>query len=231
MQISRRVDYALRAMGVLAAQPPGKVTNLSEIAQAGGIPSRFLEKIMRPLVNHGYVKAHLGPRGGYTIARKADEITFKEVIESVEGPIAVNECIPFAEACTQSAHCYQLPIWRKLQGAIEEMLLEHTIGELVSQSAGWRNGQEPWKREEFLSPSLVVEGEGSTKPGSGLRQARPRNLGGPPLGSETSEAVMVGMLKLNPTPGSRTGFLGNPSEERGGTKGEMPKMRGPDDPL
>ena len=188
MQISRRVDYALRAMGVLAAQPPGKVTNLSEIAKTGGIPSRFLEKIMRPLVNHGYVKAHLGPRGGYTIARKADEITFKEVIESVEGPIAVNECIPFAEACTQSAHCYQLPIWRKLQGAIEEMLLEHTIGELVSQSAGWRNGQEPWKREEFLSPSLVVEGEGSTKPGLGLRQARPRNLGGPPLGSGASEA-------------------------------------------
>ena len=195
MQISRRVDYALRAMGVLAAQPPGKVTNLSGIAQAGGIPSRFLEKIMRPLVNHGYVKAHLGPRGGYTIARKADEITFKEVIESVEGPIAVNECIPFAEACTQSAHCYQLPIWRKLQGAIEEMLLEHTIGELVSQSAGWRNGQEPWKREEFLSPSLVVEGEGSTKPGSGLRQARPRNLGGPPLGSETSEAPHGGNVE------------------------------------
>lgn len=183
MQITRRVDYALRAIGFLAAQPPGKITHLSEIAEAGGIPSRFLEKIMRPLVNHGYVKAYLGPRGGYAIARRADEITFKELIESVEGPIGVNECIPFAEVCTQSPHCYQLPIWRKLQRAIEEMLSQHTIGELVRQSAGWWNGEDPGLPAEFLSHTLVPGSEGS-RAGPDLSRARAQDTGEAPSGSE-----------------------------------------------
>ena len=192
MQISRRVDYALRAIGFLAAQPDGKISNLSEIAEAGGIPSRFLEKIMRPLVNHGYVKAFLGPRGGYAIARKPDEITFKEVIESVEGPIGVNECIPFAEVCTQSPHCYQLPIWRRLQRAIEEMLSQHTIGELVRQSAGGPNGQESWGRAEFQSIPRVTGGEGLNAPRPDFGRAQ--DLGEPSLGSEaqTQEALLGG---------------------------------------
>jgi Rrf2 family protein len=184
MQISRRVDYALRAIGFLAAQPEGKITHLSEIAEAGRIPSRFLEKIMRPLVNHGYVKAYLGPKGGYAIARGPDSITFKEVIESVEGPIAVNECIPFSEVCTQSSQCYQMPIWRKLQGAIEETLSRHTIGELIRQAAGWPNGQEPGQRAEFSSPSFVEGGEGLKAPGPEFSRARAKDLGEPPLGSE-----------------------------------------------
>ena len=148
MQISRKADYALRTIGYLAGLPDGKVSPLAEIAERERVPGNFLESIMRPLVHRGYVRVTYGPGGGYSLTRDPYEITFKEVIEAVDGPIMVHECIPFEGACGRADCCYQIPIWREIQEAIDKALSSHTVGELVHLVAEQASGQGVLK--EFL---------------------------------------------------------------------------------
>ncbi len=64
MRASRKVDYALRAMGYLAALPRDRVTLVTEISESQRIPRDFLSKILKDLVNRGLLRSHLGPGGG-----------------------------------------------------------------------------------------------------------------------------------------------------------------------
>ena len=138
MQISRKADFALRAIGYLATLSDGKVAPLAEIAERERVPGNFLETLLRPLVHRGFVKVTYGPEGGYAMGGDPEEITLKELIEAVDGPIVVHECIPFEGACGRADCCYQIPIWRDIQEAIDNALSGRTVSELarlVSQAS------------------------------------------------------------------------------------------------
>jgi Rrf2 family protein len=87
VRVSAKVDYALRAALELAAAAPGPMKG-ERIAQAQGIPLKFLENILLELRHHGLVQSQRGAEGGYWLARPAGEITLAEVIRAVEGPLA-----------------------------------------------------------------------------------------------------------------------------------------------
>jgi Rrf2 family protein len=87
MRVSAKVDYAVRAGLELAAAGDGPVKG-ERIAQAQGIPLKFLENILLELRHHGVVQSRRGVEGGYWLARPAEEITLAEVIRAVEGPLA-----------------------------------------------------------------------------------------------------------------------------------------------
>ena len=93
LQVSRKVDYALRAMIYLAALPDGTREPLQEVAQKNGIPKDFLAKIFKTLADSGLVSAVRGPHGGVAMARAANEVSFLDVIEAVEGPVVLNVCL------------------------------------------------------------------------------------------------------------------------------------------
>lgn len=142
MRASRKVDYALRAMGYLASLPRDRVTLVSEIAENQNIPRDFLSKILKDLVNRGLLRSHLGPGGGYTLARDPQAITFREVHEAIEGPLLVMDCGHGPDMCSKVSGCAQLPIWRELEETIcglfdrvtMEDIKEH-MARLPSQSA------------------------------------------------------------------------------------------------
>jgi Rrf2 family protein len=87
VRVSAKVDYAVRAALELAAAGDGPVKG-ERIAQAQGIPLKFLENILLELRHHGLVQSRRGVEGGYWLARPAEEITLAEVIRAVEGPLA-----------------------------------------------------------------------------------------------------------------------------------------------
>ncbi|MGH2450250.1 MAG: RrF2 family transcriptional regulator [Candidatus Limnocylindria bacterium] len=87
MRISAKVDYALRAALELASAGEGPIKG-ERIAQAQGIPLKFLENILLELRHHGLVSSQRGAEGGYWLARPAGEITLAEIIRAVEGPLA-----------------------------------------------------------------------------------------------------------------------------------------------
>jgi Rrf2 family protein len=87
MKLTRASRHALAALVHLARQPAGAWGTASEIAQAEGLPERFLVKLLGQLVRVGVARSVKGPRGGYSLARPAREISLLEIIEAVDGPL------------------------------------------------------------------------------------------------------------------------------------------------
>ncbi len=85
MQISKKADYALRAMAILATLPPDRTLQAQELAEAGRIPIKFLEQILHLLKRAGMLKAKRGVGGGYRLGREGRLITVADVVEAVDG--------------------------------------------------------------------------------------------------------------------------------------------------
>ncbi|MBM4380749.1 MAG: Rrf2 family transcriptional regulator, partial [Deltaproteobacteria bacterium] len=112
LQISRKIDYGLRAMVFLASMPDGEVIPFREVARRMDVPEEFLAKILKTLVGRKLVQSTRGARGGYRLARPAAEISMLDVIEAVEGPVRVNVCQDNHEACKLSRSCTMYGVWK-----------------------------------------------------------------------------------------------------------------------
>jgi len=128
MQVSRKVDYALRAVIHLAdAEAAERICSVGEISSKERIPRQFLEKIVQELIHKGLVRSRRGPRGGYVLARPADKMTFRDVIEAVEGPIALNNCTGDHADCSLIGACGMERIWREGQRRVMDLFESTTI--------------------------------------------------------------------------------------------------------
>jgi Rrf2 family protein len=136
MQISRKADYALRAVIYLSTQEPEKSCSVAEIASRQGVPQKFLEKIVRELIRGGLVKSKRGWDGGYRLARPPDQITFREVMEAVEGPIAVNLCMDSRQTCDHQARCSMVAVWSEVQRKVIDVFSSTTLADLKPASCG-----------------------------------------------------------------------------------------------
>jgi Rrf2 family transcriptional regulator, iron-sulfur cluster assembly transcription factor len=90
MKLTRGGEYGILGVLYLAQQEYGKISVLSEIARAQEVPPLFLAKVFQALAKAGVVKSRRGVKGGFLLARAAAEITMREVIEAIEGPIDLN---------------------------------------------------------------------------------------------------------------------------------------------
>ena len=135
MNVGRRVDYAVRALTYLAGQPPGKVIRRAEIEKKQDIPSHYLSKIMKDLVASGLVHAHVGSKGGFSLARPAETISIKEVYETVERPIVLMECLDKSEErCPYCSVCTQISVWDRAQSLLANYLASVTISNIADQT-------------------------------------------------------------------------------------------------
>ena len=131
MQVSRKVDYALRAAIYLATQEPQKSCSpTGEIAENQMIPKKFLEKIIQDLTRSGLVKSKRGPDGGYSLARPPREISFQDVIQAVEGPIALNVCLDSKLSCDLLPRCAMSGIWHEVQRKVVDVLARTTLADV-----------------------------------------------------------------------------------------------------
>ena len=90
--IAQKTRYALRSLLFLAEEQGGAPVQLGRIAETQRVPPKYLELIMLDLKKAGLVKSARGPKGGYQLARTADQISFGEIVRSMEGPIALVSC-------------------------------------------------------------------------------------------------------------------------------------------
>ncbi len=113
LQISRKIEYGLRAMIFLASQPLERMVPFREIARRMDVPEEFLAKILKILVSRKLVRSTRGAHGGYALSRPAREVTFLDVIEAVEGPVNVNVCQDSShDACKVSGVCTMYGVWK-----------------------------------------------------------------------------------------------------------------------
>ena len=128
--ITRRGDYGLTAVLYLAHRHPEQLVQIHEIADHCRLPEPFLAQILRLLVRGGLVKSKKGVGGGFSLARPPEEISFLEVLEALEGPVAVNRCQSPVEHCDHEGSCTMETVWRRAQDALVGVLRDATLAEV-----------------------------------------------------------------------------------------------------
>jgi Rrf2 family protein len=133
LQVSRKIDYGLRAMIFLSSVSDGSVVPFREVARAMHIPEDFLAKILKTLVDGDLVISARGSHGGYQLARPASEISFLEIIEAIEGPVQMNICLAGSgqEACGLSTSCTMQSVWREGQERMLEVYRKSKLSDLA----------------------------------------------------------------------------------------------------
>ncbi|MBN1147428.1 MAG: Rrf2 family transcriptional regulator [Anaerolineales bacterium] len=127
MQITRQADYAVRAVLYLAQLGPGRRAATSEIAQEKQIPPSFLAKIVSQLSVAGLLQTSRGARGGVSLARDPHDISLLEVVEAIDGPILLNECVGGNGICIFGDSCVIRPTWCDAQAELVKRLKDTTF--------------------------------------------------------------------------------------------------------
>ena len=122
MQITRQADYAVRAVYHLSKLGPESRAATSHIAEEQHIPPSFLAKIISQLSVAGLLHTSRGARGGVSLARDPEEISLLDVVEAIDGPILLNECVADSSGCTFTKDCPMRPIWCEVQQHLVERL-------------------------------------------------------------------------------------------------------------
>jgi Rrf2 family protein len=131
MQVSRKVDYALRAVIHLANEEGSdRACSVTEIAARERIPRQFLEKIVQQLIRGGLVRSRRGPHGGYVLARPAEQVTFRDVIEALEGRISLNVCVGDHPDCFLLGMCGMNRVWQEGQRRVMDLFEKTTIADV-----------------------------------------------------------------------------------------------------
>jgi Rrf2 family protein len=111
MQITRQADYAVRAMIYLTQLGNERRASTSQIAQEKQIPPSFLAKIVSQLSVAGLLQTSRGARGGVSLAKSPEKISLLDVVEAIDGPILLNECVADNSACSFGDSCPMKPVW------------------------------------------------------------------------------------------------------------------------
>ena len=134
MQITRQADYAVRAVLYLARLGTSERAATSTVAEEQRIPPSFLAKIISQLSIAGLLHTSRGARGGVTLARDAKEISLLEVIEAIDGPIQINECVGEEALCTFDEECPLKPVWSEAQNELVKRLRGTNFAQLLEKS-------------------------------------------------------------------------------------------------
>jgi Rrf2 family cysteine metabolism transcriptional repressor len=136
VRISTRGRYALRAMVDLALHAGEETVSRQDIAQRQAISSDYVAQLFRQLRAAGLVEGVKGPGGGYRLARDAAAISAGDVVQAVEGPVAVVHCtLPDDDPpCNRVDCCVAHLLWKRLSAAMIEFLDSVTLKELCDEA-------------------------------------------------------------------------------------------------
>ena len=133
--ISTKGRYALRVMIDLAENEKGQPVPLKDIAERQGISKKYLEIIVKDLVEGKLVKGASGKGGGYVLLRKPEEYSIGEIVELMEGTLAPVACLQKdADECPRYASCVTLPLWQELDQLVHDYLYQKKLSELVHKA-------------------------------------------------------------------------------------------------
>jgi Rrf2 family protein len=145
MWISRRTDYATRAILALAIEGGGPL-KLEALARRTAVPQSVLEQVMPTMRTAGIVRSERGPSGGYRLNKPPEEITLERVVRLFQGPLAPISCATRhnPEPCPMMIGCSLRDVWEELRDATIRLLGSVTFAHLAEDAGG------PW-----IDPSLL----------------------------------------------------------------------------
>jgi Rrf2 family protein len=147
MWISRRTDYATRAILALAIDDREKPLKIAELARRTAVPQSVLEQVLPTMRSAGIVRSERGSRGGYRLNRPPEEITLERVVRLFQGPLAPIACATRShpEPCPMSVECSLRFVWEEVRDATIKALAHTTFADLAARAGG------PWKPPAAVS--------------------------------------------------------------------------------
>jgi FeS assembly SUF system regulator len=141
LRVTRLTDYATVVLTVLAAQP-GTVLSAPELAERSGLEAPTVAKVLKPLAAAGLVEGFRGANGGYRLTRAAEAISLVEIVEAMEGPLAMTECSVPSGQCSIEQTCGIRGNWRHINDVVAEALSHVSLAQMLEppQQARERSG-------------------------------------------------------------------------------------------
>ena len=131
LRLNRMTDYGIVVLGALAHRH-GEVIATASLAELTGINQPTVAKVAKLLLGAGLVDTQRGANGGYRLAFPAEDISLVRIIESIEGPIAVNDCVDGAQdPCAVSNCCFMSGTWNKVNARVRAALEQMSLADLI----------------------------------------------------------------------------------------------------
>jgi Rrf2 family protein len=138
MWITRRTDYATRAVLALALADDGRPRKIQELAEATATPVSVLEQVLPQLRANGIVRSDRGPSGGYRLNHPAEDVTLERVVRIFQGPLAPISCATRhePEPCPMEVGCTLRDVWSEVRDATIAILERTTFADLAARAGG-----------------------------------------------------------------------------------------------
>ena len=140
MRISTKTRYGTRAMLNLAVHYGQGALELKEIARNENISLKYLEQVITPLRTAGLVKSLRGSKGGYSLGKPPSQIFLRDIVEVLEGPPTLVDCVQDDKACARSPSCVTREIWGEVSKAIYGILNAVSLEEMVNRKRRKESG-------------------------------------------------------------------------------------------
>lgn len=131
---SRQCEYAIQAVLYLALKPAGEMTSAKELTAKLDVPYHFISKILQDLTYKKLLHSQTGPTGGFALAKSAQKILIKDIVEAVDGVDYATKCVMGFKECGGKNPCAVHEMWSHIKLSINDMLASKSVYELAKES-------------------------------------------------------------------------------------------------
>ena len=131
MKLTKETEYALEGLASLAKRPEGTVIAAADLAYTVGTSVGFMSKILQRLSGANVTRGHRGNPRGYSLARPADRISVRDVVESLEGDNIFERCIFWSEPCSEANSCPLHEVWKRVRPQVRAQFSVLTMRDLA----------------------------------------------------------------------------------------------------
>lgn len=132
IRMTKATDYGIVLLTCFAAGTPDSTLNARDLAEQTHLPIPMVSKILKLLTRAGLLESHRGMKGGYSLSRRPEQITVAEIVGSLEGPIAITECVGGpASKCEIERLCPMRSNWSQINEAVKSALAGITLAQMA----------------------------------------------------------------------------------------------------
>jgi FeS assembly SUF system regulator len=132
LRLSKITDYGILVLAHLARKPMAATHNAREIASAVELPLPVVSKVLKVLARAGVLESRRGSKGGFALMRHPGELSVTEMIEALDGPVALTECSGSKSLCQHQGSCTVRAPLQVINTAVERTLAAITLAELIN---------------------------------------------------------------------------------------------------
>jgi len=132
LRMSKLTDYGTMVLAQLAASDTG-LTTAGQVSGATHLAQPTVSKLLKALVHAGLVTSSRGVQGGYALARPAADISAAEILDALEGPVAITECSSSHGLCDLESYCRVGTAWQRINSSIRKALEGVTLADLQNR--------------------------------------------------------------------------------------------------